>query len=382
MSLSSSPSAAGQLRSAPPSSTPKPRLILRASAPKPDGTARKFTSDFFGRNKSETSAIPDGVWAFVSRKDYQRSKYASEKSAGAYQTFWLSALRTQLIRLRLWRPEANYEVKLLARAGERLSAYNAELVRNGDDIAAAQSTVFVEQIIGKKGPIPISNADAIDPIQAQHIQTNFAGIRSIDYILDTILPWIRRSLRSGALARMPPIEFLVQASTTGDTINEPSKNYEMWRDYEEPRWTKSDHQAAIALMSLNSQPNPPMITTWEAYNAAIVAGAAKCAASTSVSPAHNTNTESTSSTIIADPEPQQKTLTSVYKGRGKRRMVEEDEEKKAADLFYNGRSTASKRLKLTVAPPSAPASGKKPRQYTSMTMVPGRQVCEVRGQDD
>lgn len=383
MSLSSS-SSEGQLG---PTVTPpvsKPRLILRASPPKALPTDRKFTSDFFGRNKSETTAIPEGIWAFVSRKEYQRSKYASEKSAHAYRDFWLSALKTQLVRLRLWRPEATYEVKLLSRARERLSTYNSELLKNGHDVAAAQRTVHVGPTTGKKGIILASNSDAIDPVQAQHIETTFAGIRSIDYILDTILPWIERSLRSGALTRMPPVEFLIQPALSGDTINEPSKNYQMWRDYKEPKWTRADHQAAVALMSLSSKLFQPMITTWGEYNAAMATDAARRAALTKATPNHtaDSGSESLSSTATIDSDSQQKTVTPAYKGKGKRRMIDEDEAPEVTNLVYNARRTANKKQKIGSAPLPTPLPRQKPRVYTSMTMMKGRQVCEVRGQDD
>lgn len=322
-------------------------------------TGRKFVSDYFGRNKAETSTIPDDVWAFVCRKDYQRSKYASDKTPEAYRTFWMSALKTQLIRLRLWRPEALYEVKLLNRAEERLNTYNSALLQNGKDIAAAQRLVFVGPTAGKKGPIPASNADSIDPIQAQHIKTNFSGMRTIDYILDTIHPWIESSLRSGALTRMPPIEFLIQDPVDGDTINKPSKNYQMWLDFLEPKWSEADEEAALALMALNKQPLRPMNLTWEAHHAAVAEDAAKRAAEDAARgpTVGAASTASTATTTAASPIHTTESDRPTAKGKGKRRMVDEDEQPATSGLLYNGRNTAGKKRKVEpkAAPVSAPA---------------------------
>lgn len=306
------------------------------SKPRED-TGRKLVSDLFGRNKVETVAIPDDVWAFVCRKDYQRSKYASDKTADAYRTFWTTALKTQLIRLRLWRPEATYDVKLLNRAEERLNTYNAALVKTGNNTAAAEQSVFVGPTIGKKGSIPASNADAIHPVQAQYIKTHFSGLCTIDYIIDIIHPWIDQSLRSGALTRMPPIEFLIQAPLAGDTVNKPADNYQMWLDFLEPKWTEADQQAAITLMSLNKQPLVPMNLTWEAHHAAVAADAAKGAAATATT---------TTADPVTSPAHTAESDRQTPKGKGKRLMVEEDEQVEAPGLVYNGRNTAGKKRKV------------------------------------
>lgn len=300
-------------------------------------TGRKFISDFFGRNKTETTVIPDDVWAYVCRKDYQRSKYASEKSLTAYSTFWLSALKTQLIRLRLWRPEATFEVKLLNRAEERLNTFNSEVLK-GSNIATALKAVLVAPTMGKKGEIPPSNADIIDPMQAQHIKSTFAGIRSIDYLIDTVLPWIEQSLNSGALIRMPPIEFLIQDPLPGDIVNSPEDNYKMWREHIQPTWSKEDHKAALALMALGSHPVQPMNLTWEAHNAAVAAMNAPAAVKTRLT--HTTE---------ADDSQKGSSASSSPKGKRKHAMLDEDQEAETTGLVYNGANKEGKRRKIEPA---------------------------------
>jgi len=58
---------------------------------------RKSISHFFGRNKSETKKIPDGLWLWHCRKDYQQQRYNMKKE-NKYWIVQLDLLREQLHR--------------------------------------------------------------------------------------------------------------------------------------------------------------------------------------------------------------------------------------------------------------------------------------------
>ncbi|SMQ50503.1 unnamed protein product [Zymoseptoria tritici ST99CH_3D7] len=67
-----------------------------------------------------------------------------------------------LQRIKLWRPEAKFTVQLQRAAGDRLSKYEAELLRNGNDRAAANNDVSITPRTGKKNGSILSSANAVE----------------------------------------------------------------------------------------------------------------------------------------------------------------------------------------------------------------------------
>ncbi|EME83118.1 uncharacterized protein MYCFIDRAFT_174594 [Pseudocercospora fijiensis CIRAD86] len=192
---------------------------------------RKVVSDFFGRNKNATKAIDDDVWHWQCRKGYQRAKYAADKGSAIDQkTFYMTHLRDQLIRIKLWRPEATFTIQLSKPAKTRLDRYHSILRRNGNDIQDATNQIAVPAKAGKSSkPLALALADGVKPDHAEHIDSNFSGQgRATDFILDTIFPWIEQEFSSGAMTVMPPVEFLINEPQPGEVTTDPATNYERW----------------------------------------------------------------------------------------------------------------------------------------------------------
>lgn len=194
-------------------------------------TGRKVVSDFFGRNKRETKTIPLAVWHLACRKHYQRGAYAAKSSreSTARCKYYLEQLSHQLTRLALWRPNATFTVKLQRPAKGRLTAYHDHLRRNNGDENSAKLAVAVAPKSNNKGErVPLSNVDGVQMSHAEHIDAHFCGRKAIDYIRTTILPWIKQEVDNGDMTQMPPIEFLINAPTAGETIIDPNTNYDRW----------------------------------------------------------------------------------------------------------------------------------------------------------
>ncbi|KXS94541.1 hypothetical protein AC578_7490 [Pseudocercospora eumusae] len=192
---------------------------------------RKVVSDFFGRNKNATKAIDDDVWHWQCRKGYQRAKYAADKGSAIDQkTFYMTHLRDQLIRIKLWRPEATFTIQLSKPAKTRLDRYHSILRRNGNNVQDATDQITVPAKAGKSSkPLALALADGIKPDHAEHIDSNFSGAgRATDFILDTIFPWIEQEFSSGAMTLMPPIEFLLSDPQPGELVTDPATNYDRW----------------------------------------------------------------------------------------------------------------------------------------------------------
>lgn len=192
---------------------------------------RKVVSHFFGRNKTATKAIHNDVWHWQCRKGYQRAKYAADNgSVTDRKNFWLSPLRDQLIRIKIWRPAADFTIQLSKPAKTRLNNYHSILRRNGQNTQDAVRQVTIPPKLSKSGkPLTLDLADSILPDHAEHIDTHFAGSHhSSDYILDTIFPWIEQEFASGAMTTMPPIEFLINDLQPGELTTDPATNYSRW----------------------------------------------------------------------------------------------------------------------------------------------------------
>ncbi|SMY18996.1 unnamed protein product [Zymoseptoria tritici ST99CH_1A5] len=190
---------------------------------------RKFVSDFFGRNKTSTLSIPEDVWHYYCRQHYQRMKYAADKSPAAHLQFFSDALRAQLQRIKLWRPEAKFTVQLQSAAGDRLSKYEAELLRNGNDRAAAKNAVSITPRTGKKNGSILSSANAVEVEHAAYVRDHLAGEnRSVDWILANVMPWIEGEFVAGRMVRMPPVEFLVGEVREGEVVHAVQGNWAAW----------------------------------------------------------------------------------------------------------------------------------------------------------
>ncbi|PIB03059.1 hypothetical protein CB0940_11768 [Cercospora beticola] len=192
---------------------------------------RKVISDFFGRNKAATKAIPDDVWRWQCRKGYQRAKYNADKNgAEGHRRFFLSHLHHQMLRIKLWRPECTFVVQLSQPAQERLARYHTALRHSGNDPAAALAAIAQPAKVGRaEKNLLLTLANAVKPAHADHIDTHFVGpARSVDFVIDNILPWINGEFNNGSMSQMPPVEFLINDPRQGETVNDAGGNFAAW----------------------------------------------------------------------------------------------------------------------------------------------------------
>ncbi|PPJ58205.1 hypothetical protein CBER1_02570 [Cercospora berteroae] len=183
---------------------------------------RKVISDFFGRNKAATKAIPD-----------DRAKYNADKNgAEGHRRFFLSHLHHQMLRIKLWRPESTFVVQLSQPAQERLARYHAALRHSGNDPAAALAAIAQPAKVGRaEKNLLLTLANAVKPAHADHIDTHFVGpARPVDFVIDNILPWIDGEFNNGSMQQMPPVEFLINDPRQGETANDAGGNFAAWAE--------------------------------------------------------------------------------------------------------------------------------------------------------
>ena len=188
--------------------------------------SRKAVSHFFGRNKKETNLVHPDVWHNYCRKCYQRLSYRAPNKV-AWQN---DNLRTQIVRLGLWRPEARFSVQLNKGAVKRLGTYDRALDANGGVEAAAEAAAKIEPKVSEKtgNPTPLLNEEGS---QIEHLLTfrrRFGGqTRGYLECLE-ICDWVE-GLRPDY---MVPLELLISAPGEGETVNNPTRNYAQWMNRE------------------------------------------------------------------------------------------------------------------------------------------------------
>lgn len=191
---------------------------------------RKVISNFFGRNKKETNLIDGDVWHNYCRKCYQRGTYRVNVISNLEKVkYYISNIDMQLDRLELWRPQATFTVQLSKGAGDRLRKYYKERTKAGATIASAQAAVTKTPQTNAKGKVkPLSLEDAFPADQLEFFEDNYVADNQSYLDLKLALNWVRNLAENGQIDSMPPMEFLINEQTEGETVIDPTTNYERW----------------------------------------------------------------------------------------------------------------------------------------------------------
>ena len=201
----------------------------------PQSYGRKTVSNFFGRNKKETNLIHPDVWHNYCRKDYQRGTYrANIQSPKAKCQYYIDNINMQLVRIKLWRPEATFRVQLSKGAKERLGKYYKELNKNGNDTEKATKALDKgKKTNGKGKEKPLSLEDAFPVECLKYFDDNFAAEDQRFDDIDTIVVWTQSLVDAGSIESMPPMEFLINELAEVEEVIDPKYNYERWAAHED-----------------------------------------------------------------------------------------------------------------------------------------------------
>jgi hypothetical protein len=189
---------------------------------------RKVLSQFFGRNKAPTKLIDQEVWHYKCRKCYQRTRYSAEKGAsGELPNQVIENLRDQLIRLKLWRPNALFKVQLIKGANDRLNSYFGLLRQHNNNEAAALAA-----LPGPKDPSKVKPEEVFPPALSEVFNQRFrttgrVATATYDDIED-IIAWSETEINAGNSTVLVPAEFLINEPQAGETINNTSHNFDQW----------------------------------------------------------------------------------------------------------------------------------------------------------
>ncbi|KAK3109250.1 hypothetical protein LTR53_017701, partial [Teratosphaeriaceae sp. CCFEE 6253] len=203
-----------------------------------EGLGRKTISDYFGRNKRETRYIDDDVWHIYCRKCYQRKSYKADKLPGKRFSWHLTNIKIQFRRLKLWRPDALFNVRLSKNMLARSDEWHRMLRAHHNDKEAAQLEYDGHERWGakelkdnkknKQEPPKVKDERAF-PIELvdQFVQDCCGSDFDYDRIDETIAS-IESLREAGTLTQMPPIEFLIHAPEEGEAMTSAATNYERW----------------------------------------------------------------------------------------------------------------------------------------------------------
>jgi hypothetical protein len=189
---------------------------------------RKVISQFFGRNKGPTKLIPNDVWHYFCRKDYQRSRYAAEHgTATELATQVITNLRDQLIRLKLWRPDALFQVQLDKGATDRLNKYLALLRQHGNNEAAAAAALPAPKDLKKVKPeeaFPCSLSEVFN----QRFATLGKDATATYDDIENLITWSENEITAGNSTVFVPAEFLINPIQPDETVNDVTDNFANW----------------------------------------------------------------------------------------------------------------------------------------------------------
>ncbi|KXL41758.1 hypothetical protein M433DRAFT_428435 [Acidomyces richmondensis BFW] len=209
-------------------------------APGTEGFGRKAISDYLGRNKKETKSIDPEVWHTYCRKCYQRLHYAAggaqgKNKAGLFN-WHISNLRSQMQRLKAWRPEATFKAQLLKSMLDRSNQYQAILRRHGGNKVTALAEYQTYPNLGfdnrkpnKKGELRSLKDEEAFPVEFTDIFIQQCCGPELDYDdIDAVLSHIERLFDADTIEQMPPVEFLINAPRLNERIIDPRDNYIRW----------------------------------------------------------------------------------------------------------------------------------------------------------
>ncbi|EMC92546.1 hypothetical protein BAUCODRAFT_160215 [Baudoinia panamericana UAMH 10762] len=198
-----------------------------------EGFGRKSISDYFGRNKKQTTWIHEDVWHTYCRKDYQRLHYRAKKKPASLFRWHVSNVRMQFRRLRLWRPDATFKVQLTKNMHERSAEYHRMLRSHNQNSVLAKRDYNAherfgtrEPAVNKRGQTAPSKDEAAFPVEhVDSFTTNHCGD---DYDYDdceAVLQAIEALFANHTISQMPPIEFLISEPQEGEHVTRASTNY-------------------------------------------------------------------------------------------------------------------------------------------------------------
>lgn len=213
---------------------------------------RKCISNFFGRNKGATKLIDNDVWHIYCRKDYQRARYAAEHgTADELARQVIGNLREQLVRLKLWRPNALFQVQLDKGASDRLNNYFALLRQHGNDEAAALAA-----LPAPKDPKKVKPEEAFPPALAEDFNRRFKTAdkaATADYdAIEAVIAWSEAHIDAGNSTVFVPAEFLINPIQPGETVNDVANNFADW---------EVDRARRIALANAAASSSVPNTST-------------------------------------------------------------------------------------------------------------------------
>jgi hypothetical protein len=155
-----------------------------------DAPMRRVISQFFGRNKKETRAIPDECWYCYCRQHYQRSKYRLSKSQ--FAILQMDLVKKTVERLEYWGNVTHWEIALRKRALDSIAK---------EDYSSSTSSQCRERkllpLIGKEKTF----ADVYAVINAVQEHSKANGCPALDF---EIVPHFRPGVMSRSVKRIPP----------------------------------------------------------------------------------------------------------------------------------------------------------------------------------
>ena len=217
---------------------------------------RKVISQFFGRNKGPTKLIPNDVWHYFCRKDYQRSRYAAEHgTATELATQVITNLRDQLIRLKLWRPDALFQVQLDKGATDRLNKYLALLRQHGNNEAAAAAALPAPKDAKKVKPEEAFPCSLSEVFNQRFATPGKAATATYDDI-EALIVWSEAEISAGNSTVFVPAEFLINPIQPGETVNDVSDNFANWEVIRAAIIAGTVAAAGAATLSTTLSPAP------------------------------------------------------------------------------------------------------------------------------
>ena len=217
---------------------------------------RKVISQFFGRNKGPTKLIPNDVWHYFCRKDYQRSRYAAEHgTATELATQVITNLRNQLIRLKLWRPDALFQVQLDKGATDRLNKYLALLRQHGNNEAAAAAALPAPKDAKKVKPEEAFPCSLSEVFNQRFATPGKAATATYDDI-EALIVWSEAEISAGNSTVFVPAEFLINPIQPGETVNDVSDNFANWEVIRAAIIAGTVAAAGAATLSTTLSPAP------------------------------------------------------------------------------------------------------------------------------
>jgi hypothetical protein len=139
----------------------------------------------------------------------------------------MTNLRDQLIRLKLWRPDALFQVQLDKGATDRLNKYLALLRQHGNNEAAAAAALPAPKDLKKVKPeeaFPCSLSEVFN----QRFATPGKEATATYDDIENLITWSENEITAGNSTVFVPAEFLINPIQPGETVNDVTDNFANW----------------------------------------------------------------------------------------------------------------------------------------------------------